>query len=421
MAGFELTGGRDRLRGTSGDDVFEGGPGTLNRDDVILGGGGNDVLIAGLANNLSGPETPRIYFVEQLYINGQGGDLSLRNVRGAEEIFADQTSLVLEDVDSLNPAYGARGVQSGTLTINFTTEFSGDDDTLSLISEDANVTFKAGSDPQNAAIENIEIEARGTQRDAEQVDVSAFNAVETITVTGENRLILDATSPEFARLDATENTGGVELNDFNSATQDIELLGSRGDDLLLTGTGDDLIEGNDGADEIDAEAGNDTIRGGAGDDTINGNAGADTIEGGEGDDDIRGGGGADTITGGEGDDRIRGGNGADTLAGGSGDDTIRGGGGDDVIEAGSGSNLLFGGGGENTFVFADGTDEVRDFNDGLDTLVFADGTELSTQQDFLDLQDRDPEAFVEINSNDVVLALGGAEVTVLIDTDFLQG
>ena len=420
MAEFELTGERDRVRGTSGDDTIEGGAGTLSRDDVIRGGGGNDVLIAGLANNRSGPEAPRITFVETLYINGQGGDLSLRNVRGAEAVYADQTSLVLEDA-GLNLDFGARGVESGTLTIAFRADLSGDDDTLSLIAEDANVTFKAQNDDQNGAIENIEIEAAGTSRDREQVDISAFNAVETITVTGVNRLQLDATSPEFRELDATENTGGVSLNDFNSATQDITLLGSQGDDLFRTGTGDDLIEGNDGADDIDAEAGNDTIRGGAGDDTINGNAGDDTIEGGAGDDDLNGGGGDDTVTGGGGNDTLIGGNGADTLDGGAGDDEIRGGDDDDTIIAGSGTNDLFGGGGENTFVFSDGTDTVNDFNDGLDTLEFADGTVLSTEQDFLDLQDVRPDAFLEINSNDVLLGLGGAEVRVLIDTDFLDG
>ena len=420
MAEFELTGGRDRIRGSSGDDVITGGPGTLSRDDIIRGGGGNDVLEAGLSNNRSGAEAPRITFIETLYINAQGGDLSLRNIRGAEAVYADQTSLILEDA-GLNLDFGARGVESGTLTISFRADLSGSDDTLSLISQDANVTFKAQTDAENGAIENIEIDAIGTDREQEQVDISAFNAVETVTVTGENRLVLDATSPEFAELDATQNTGGVQLNDFNSATQDIDIFGSQGDDLFRTGTGDDLIEGNDGADDIDAEAGNDTIRGGAGDDTINGNAGADTIEGGEGDDDLGGGGGDDTVTGGDGNDTLVGGNGADTLDGGAGDDEIRGGDDDDTIIAGSGTNDLFGGGGENTFVFSDGNDTVNDFNRGLDTLEFADGTSLSTEQDFLDLQDANEAAFLEINPNDVLLGLGGAEVRVLIDTDFLNG
>lgn len=420
MAERTLTDGRDRLRGTNGDDTFTGANGTLSRDDNLNGGGGNDVLVAGLSNNRSGAEAPRIYGIETLFINAQGGDLSLRNIRGAEEIYADQTSIVLEDA-SLTPAFGARGVESGTVTINFRNDLSGSSDTLSLISEDANVTFKAGTDPQNAAIERIELEATGTNRSAEQVDISAFNALEELTISGENRVILDLTSPELALVDASENTGGIELNDLNSASQDVEARGSQGDDLILTGTGDDTIFGNDGNDEIDGEAGSDTIEGGAGDDTLSGNADADELSGGEGNDELSGGGGEDIIEGGAGNDTIDGGNNADRLTGGDGNDEIDGGGGADTIEGGSGENVLNGGGGADEFVFADGTDSVEDFTAGTDTLVFSDGTTLSTQQDFIDLQDSSPDLFTDVGADSVTLAIGGASVTLLeFDTDFLM-
>jgi Ca2+-binding RTX toxin-like protein len=340
----------------------------------------------------------------------------LRNIRGAEAIYADQTSLVIEDA-RLGLDYGARGVESGTLTLDFGSATS---NTLSLISEDANVTFKAATDPQNAAITAIELEAAGTNRAEEQVDISAFNEIERLTITGENALVLDLTSPNLTEIDATQNTGGVELNDLNSASQDVEFLGSQGDDLVRTGTGNDTITGNDGDDDIDAEAGDDSIEGGQGDDTLDGNAGADTLLGGEGDDLMRGAGGADLIEGGDGDDTIFGGNNADELSGGDGDDEIRGGGGADTIEGGSGENLLFGGGGADRFVFADGTDTVQDFTAGQDTLVFSDGTTLSSQEDFTALRESDPELFQNVGADSITLGIGGATVTLAeFDTDFL--
>jgi Ca2+-binding RTX toxin-like protein len=420
MANFELTGGEDRIRATSGDDMITGGAATLDRFDTIFGGGGNDTLVAGLTNNLSGAEDPRIRGVENLFIDGQGGDLSLRRVSGAEFVFADQSDLVLEKA-TLDTAYGARGVESGTVTVNFRVDLSGSDDLLKLVSRDSNVTFKSSTDPANNAIERIELTADGTERDEEQVDISAFTSLEMLTVLGENRVVLDLTSPELTMVDATQNTGGVELNDLNSASQDVTILGSQGDDLFLTGTGNDVIEGQDGNDEIDAEAGDDQIFGGLGDDRINGNAGNDTIEGNDGNDNLRGAGGEDIIDGGAGNDRIRGGNNDDKLSGGTGDDNIRGGGGDDVIAGGSGENILNGGGGADMFMFEDGTDTVQDFVAGTDMLIFSDGTELSTQQDFIDLMDTNPDLFQSVEADSVTLDIGGATVTLLeFDTDFLM-
>ena len=421
MAERELTGERDRLRGTSGDDTFTGSAGTLSRDDYLNGGGGDDVLVAGLENDRSGAEAPRIYGIETLYIDAQGGDLSLRNVRGADAVYADQTSIIIEDA-TLSPAFGARGVESGTVTIDFRQDLSGDSDTLKLISEDANVTFKARTDAENSEIERIELDATGTTRDAEQVDISAFTSLEELVVTGENRVILDLTSPELTMIDASENTGGIALNDLNSASQDVEARGSQGDDLILTGTGNDTVFGLDGDDVIDGEAGSDSLDGGMGNDTLSGNADADELRGQEGDDELNGDGGNDLLYGAAGDDTLNGGNGNDLLSGGAGDDELNGGGGDDTLEGQAGENLLVGGSGADEFRFTDGTDTVRDFTAGTDTLVFADGTTLSTQQDFIDLEESSPDLFTSIEADSVTLAIGGASVTLLeFDTDFLTG
>ena len=419
MAEFELTDGRDRIRGTSGDDTYTGGAGTLSRDDFIADFGGRDVLTAGLANNLSGAETPRIRGIETLFINAQGGDLSLRRISGAEEIYADQSSIVLEDA-GLGTAYGARGVESGTVRIGFRADLSGDATTLSLVSLDSNVTFLADGDPANNAIERIELEAAGTSRDTEQVDVSAFTSLEELTITGENALTLSASSPELTLIDASGNTGGVDFTDLNSASQDIEVQASQGDDTFTTGTGADTIFGQDGDDSLNGGNGSDSLDGGEGADSLQGGGGADELRGQAGNDLLLGGNGDDLLYGASGDDALQGGGGNDLLSGASGDDTLEGGGGDDTLEGQTGENVLRGGGGADVFRFTQGADTVEDFVAGTDSLEFSDGTALSSQQDFIDLRDANPEAFQNVGPDSVTLAIGGATVSILeFDTDFL--
>ena len=135
-------------------------------------------------------------------------------------------------------------------------------------------------------------------------------------------------------------------------TEGRSLTGSAEADRLIGGKGWDRLFGNDGADLLRGGPGRDRLEGGAGADRLRGEGGADRLFGGRGADDLRGGEGADLIRGGPGDDALRGGPGADTLAGGPGDDR------------------LWGGRGADLFVFgpADGTDRVKDWEDGLDRI-----------------------------------------------------
>ncbi len=143
---------------------------------------------------------------------------------------------------------------------------------------------------------------------------------------------------------------------------DVSIQGSRGDDELLGGGGDDTLYGSSGADTLD---------GGSGDDTLFGSSGKDVLKGGEGDDYLDGGSKDDVLDGGAGNDFIKGGRGDDELLGGAGDDTIEGGEGSDVITGGAGNDVLEGGEGADTFVFdsESGHDIVNDILQ-QDVLVF---------------------------------------------------
>ncbi|MEZ4503071.1 MAG: hypothetical protein R3C39_10635 [Dehalococcoidia bacterium] len=66
--------------------------------------------------------------------------------------------------------------------------------------------------------------------------------------------------------------------------------GTSGNDLLIGGSGDDVLDGKSGDDCIVAGAGNDTIDGGSGADVLLGGGGDDALDGGAHTDVCRGGG-----------------------------------------------------------------------------------------------------------------------------------
>lgn len=98
------------------------------------------------------------------------------------------------------------------------------------------------------------------------------------------------------------------------------LIGTSGNDVIVTGNGNAYVDGL---------GGNDTICGGNGSDILNGGSGNDTIFGGNGQDAITGGPGNDDLRGGNANDVLFGGSGTDDCEGDSGDDHVGGCGGDD--------------------------------------------------------------------------------------------
>lgn len=157
-------------------------------------------------------------------------------------------------------------------------------------------------------------------------------------------------------IQVTNNTGII----FGTPGDDLELIGTPGDDHIVALSGDDVLIGGPGSDILNGGPGTDTadysgaegalrvelsdneydeavvdwdgidkligienIIGTSFDDEISGNSGANTLIGGWGADILRGGGGADVLDGGEGGDTlivsdldfcyVEGGNGVDTL------------------------------------------------------------------------------------------------------------
>ncbi|MBL6948895.1 MAG: hypothetical protein ISR51_09500, partial [Rhodospirillales bacterium] len=173
---------------------------------------------------------------------------------------------------------------------------------------------------------------------------------------------------------------------------DVSLEGSRGDDVLFGGTGDDVLKGRGGDDELIGGGGEDTLFGSSGDDVLDGGTGADTLFGSSGRDELKGG---------EGDDYLDGGSSDDVIDGGAGNDFIKGGRGDDVITGGAGTDTMEGGEGADAFMFdsQSGHDIITDILE-QDVLVF-EGQEFHM----------DDLVLSENTEGDVVVTFGGVEDT----------
>jgi Ca2+-binding RTX toxin-like protein len=126
---------------------------------------------------------------------------------------------------------------------------------------------------------------------------------------------------------------------------------SKGNDILVGTSGDDVLNGFAGNDSLAGKNGDDIVWGGAGNDILLGNAGDDNLFGGAGKDIIYGHDGNDTLNAGGGDsfansviDSLYGGNGNDKLVSDGGKDRLFGGDGNDILLGRSGDNLSGGNG-----------------------------------------------------------------------------
>ena len=360
-----ITGIETEVVPTPGDDVLVGTDG----DDVIDALAGDDVVDGGAGNDT---------------LLGNAGDDTL--IGGAGN-------------DTLDGGAGNNTLDGGTGTD--VAVFDGDDDDYDISVDNITgvVTVSHKTNGQVNTVKNVETLRFGN------MDL----AVASIAVIADNA---DNNFDNMAHghgdddsSDGIEGSRGDDIlyggagNDYMDGDRGDDTLyggsgndyvkGGRGDDEVYGGSGNDILKGEDGEDQLFGGSGNDYMRGGddndalygdSGDDRLKGEdghdvlyggTGNDRLEGGSGNDTLYGGAGHDTLEGGSGNDTLYGGTGNDTLEGGSGNDTLYGGSGDDTLEGGTGDDDLWGGDGSDTFVFheGDGTDTINDFGIG-DTMVF---------------------------------------------------
>lgn len=278
---FDLTFGDDTLTGTAGNDTFNGGlendgTGTLVQSwedvDSIDGGAGTDTLNATLDG--SAAITPQVDDVEVINIRNvtANATVDFADVGGAEQIWNNGSTsglTVTYDTAPLAATFGVRNSLSVT-DINTFDDVTGTEDNLSL------AVAGAGSDTTDAVIQSTtdaaSIEAMSIDASGENfVDVSAFNAITGLTVTGTGSITAVVDTTALETVDAAGNSGGVTV-DLSAAAADLTITGGSGDDDITAGTANDTVDAGEGNDRVAFGSGlltaDDTVDGGDGDDTI---------------------------------------------------------------------------------------------------------------------------------------------------------
>lgn len=257
ITGFTGAGGffGSSLRGGGGNDSIIG----TDHADLISGGGGTNVIIAGAGNDV---------FMAFDYAHHGG--------------IVEYGSVVSDGHPGSNTIDGGPG--------NDTLRFS---------------EFVGGS---HGVLGNARVDlASGTATTESFIDTYSYN---------------NYIGPGYYQFSSFENAEtGDGADSINGTSGANYLEGNKGADTISGGEGDDRIVGDsfrlnfgiEGSNLLRGEGGNDSIAGGDVADRIEGGSGADTVDGGDG---------ADLVFGGDGADRLDGGRGADTLTGGAGADTF---------------------------------------------------------------------------------------------------
>lgn len=171
-------------------------------------------------------------------------------------------------------------------------------------------------------------------------------------------------------LGADEIEGGLG-NDRIFGGQGLNrLLGNDGADLIFGGSDIDTVFGGDGADQVFPLGGDDIVD--LGDGGLPGAtdpADADLVLGGTGNDVLSGGLGLNIFYGGDGDDQVTAGDGENRMHGQNGSDSLTSGAGSDYLAGQLGDDTIFGGDG-NDYIIPGFGDDVVDAGDGNDFVVF---------------------------------------------------
>ncbi len=381
-------GGLDRLWGDNGSTNINE---TSGGHDTIYGGGGSNATIWGEGGNdyLVGSGEG----VETFY--GGAGNDTIHNWSGFGDVAyggAGDDRIITADTayggtgnDWIDGGFGGTGVEGRDLLY-------GDEGDDTVYGYDANDTLYGGPglDTLYGGTEDDELHfhsdavTNGGVRlwTGETADPTVTLSLSNYTYTndtffgdaGTDTLVLDDGDNVFTNSPGDIRTG-QNFSNAGGVTRmygiEIVLAGAGADIIGLnhrsTGTGGDstsiysqniTIAGEDGADIIMSGSGNDLLIGGRLNNGVS--HGADTIYGGAGNDTIYG----DSRTSNGGTEGV----GDDVLYGGSGDDTIYGGAGHDTIYGGSGNDLLFGGAG-NDLIFDTGSSNAVMSHEGDDTIV----------------------------------------------------
>ncbi|OHE05749.1 MAG: hypothetical protein A3K14_07295, partial [Sulfurimonas sp. RIFCSPLOWO2_12_FULL_36_74] len=317
---FEALGGDDVVTSGSGADTIDGGDG----NDTINSRAGDDTLIGGLGNDTidSGDGSDTVY-------GGEGADVISSGARN-DTVYGEAGNDTIDAGSGDDIISGGTGIDTLKGGAGNDTYIFNRGDGRDTVHDYYNYgyadtsTYNAGNDTlkfgEGITVDDLIAVIRPGTNDlilALKEDGKTFEELsDVITIKDwvntnnrvENILLSDGSSIDLASIQ--QATEGDDYLAYDNESRNVDALG--GNDTVVTGSGNDILEGGTGNDTLISNSGDDSLIGGVGNDTLNAGSGNDTLSGGEGN---------DTLLGGSGNDILHGGVGFDTLSGGLGNDT----------------------------------------------------------------------------------------------------
>lgn len=254
-AGLAVSGGlgNDRLIGTAQGERIFGGEG----NDTVTAGAGNDVLLGGIGNDVLFGEAGL-----DTYIFASGGGIDR-----IEDTAGEGNRIVF-----------ASGISQANISLGF-----------------KQIIIPDGSEEDPGTVVGYLVLRTGGAGEA--VEIGGFDPTNQFAPLAiEQFTFADGTILTSAQLLARGlelvGTAGFDTLDGQEIYRTIRGFG--GNDTLIGGSIDNVVEGGDGDDVLRGGDGNDALDGGAGNDSLEGEAGDDVLVGGAGDDQLYGGEGSDT-------------------------------------------------------------------------------------------------------------------------------
>ncbi len=269
----ELTTARDVLTLDAGDSIISGvasalsAEKTLNENDLIDGGEGNDTLRVTLDANFNGftvtddPNTTGgMKNVENVELTNNGSIARTFSAKGSEGVTtytlhageAGTGAINLKDLAAAGITVNVDGLQKGTTDVQFATgALTGDNDSMTFGLNNVGAAASATADPTyvglsaGTGLESVTVNASG----ANYADLSKLDAA-SLAVTGAGSLDVSAVNAALTSLDASAATGNVTA-DLSAATMQT-VKGGAGDDTFT-------VKGLAPTAVLEGGAGNDTL------------------------------------------------------------------------------------------------------------------------------------------------------------------
>ena len=279
----QTTGGVDNIIGTDKNDKIIGSVNSTNPTfdvgDRVDGGAGFDTLYVNLNANSAPVDVSNVELF-QLRSTTTGATFDASSVTLSPdgttfENYMSTNSLTISNITSTDAKFKVYNTTNNT-TVTFTNSaVAGNDDTLTVTLDQAGTkNTSARGNFITSGIENMKIISTGDAKnylatvgsdDDGTVDGTIGGSnLKKVTIIGDQYVeITNAFASTVKTLDASANTGGVNVNLSSSTSVNLDVKGGSGDDVVTVSTtglnANDNIDLGDGTDTLVLKANNETF------------------------------------------------------------------------------------------------------------------------------------------------------------------